>query len=124
MLVISWPLNRAQLRAHLSQPLAISSFNHEHPPISGLRLGRALRILTVLMDRLSSSRQASGIGMSLTVAKGVNERRWNDQRARGLRANPTDWKEKVAAEEAAAANPDAPAEAGEAEKKGRGRIVL
>ncbi|KLT43027.1 hypothetical protein CC85DRAFT_327725 [Cutaneotrichosporon oleaginosum] len=65
---------------------------------------------------------ATGIGY--WYAKGVNERRWNDQRARGLRANPTDWKEKVAAEEAAAANPDAPAEAGEAEKKGRGRIVL
>jgi hypothetical protein len=34
-------------------------------------------------------------------------------------------KEKVAAEEAAAANPDAPpVEGGDADKKGRGRIVL
>ncbi len=51
-----------------------------------------------LMQRLSSSLPASGTGTvssprrtpELTIAKGVNERRWNDQRARGLRANPTD----------------------------------
>ncbi|BEI80031.1 hypothetical protein CcaverHIS002_0105600 [Cutaneotrichosporon cavernicola] len=49
-------------------------------------------------------------GFGYYYAKGVNEERWNDKRARGLRSNASNWKEKVGAAEgaeAATANPDA-----------------
>ncbi|BEJ03385.1 hypothetical protein CcaverHIS641_0105600 [Cutaneotrichosporon cavernicola] len=70
-------------------------------------------------------------GFGYYYAKGVNEERWNDKRARGLRSNASNWKEKVGAAEgaeAATANPDAsPVESGEESsnrKKERGRALL
>ncbi|BEJ11105.1 hypothetical protein CspHIS471_0105270 [Cutaneotrichosporon sp. HIS471] len=72
---------------------------------------------------------ATGVGYY--YAKGVNEERWNGERAREMRSSPSNWKEKIVATEsaeAAPANPDAsPVEAGEessSSKKGRGRILL
>ncbi|GMK54309.1 hypothetical protein CspeluHIS016_0108950 [Cutaneotrichosporon spelunceum] len=93
-----------------SKQLYNQKLGHEHTSISGIRALIA----------------ATGVGYYF--AKGVNEERWKDQRARGLRANPSDWKDKIATAEDGVANADAPpVEGGEeaaSPKKGRGRIVL